>query len=304
MSRFTQAKDRKFPFQEGEAWVDDFFFVCVADPQLGLFHNRDDSITWVEELECLAKTVEHINRLKPTFAIFLGDLTHADVDKDPELQVNQVKDLKDALSEIDEEIPLVFLSGNHDIGEVITENGLKVYKNNFGDDYFTFKVRGVRCVVLNTQAFVDDATKELADDQFKFLEETLSDDDSVVHKLVFGHIPPFLFDKAEKHDLFNLPQEPRNKLVSIAQSAGVTHWFSGHFHRNAVSADGTLASVTSSSCGAQAVTGDESEILGLKGIAKLDIGMDKSGIRIVKVTKDAIEHEYFTLDSVPDTITF
>ena len=40
--------------------------------------------------------------------------------------------------ELDKEIPLVCLSGNHDIGEEPTMELIENYKKDFGDDYFSF----------------------------------------------------------------------------------------------------------------------------------------------------------------------
>ena len=58
------------PAEEG-AWRGSYFFVQLADPQLGMLH-RDAS--WREELAMLALAVDHVNRLKPRFVVVSGDL--------------------------------------------------------------------------------------------------------------------------------------------------------------------------------------------------------------------------------------
>lgn len=52
----------------------------------------------------------------------------------------QERDLKAALKETDPSIPLVFVSGNHDLGNTPTPSSVEQYCNNWGDDYFSFWV--------------------------------------------------------------------------------------------------------------------------------------------------------------------
>lgn len=52
----------------------------------------------------------------------------------------QERDLKAALKGTDPSIPLVFVSGNHDLGNTPTPSSVEQYCNNWGDDYFSFWV--------------------------------------------------------------------------------------------------------------------------------------------------------------------
>lgn len=52
----------------------------------------------------------------------------------------QERDLKAALKGTDPSIPLVFVSGNHDLGNTPTPSSVEQYCNSWGDDYFSFWV--------------------------------------------------------------------------------------------------------------------------------------------------------------------
>lgn len=52
----------------------------------------------------------------------------------------QEKDLKAALKGTDPSIPLVFVSGNHDLGNTPTPSTVEQYCREWGDDYFSFWV--------------------------------------------------------------------------------------------------------------------------------------------------------------------
>lgn len=52
----------------------------------------------------------------------------------------QERDLKAALKGTDPSIPLVFVSGNHDLGNTPTPGTVEQYCSAWGDDYFSFWV--------------------------------------------------------------------------------------------------------------------------------------------------------------------
>ena len=52
----------------------------------------------------------------------------------------QEADLKRALEDTDPSIPLVFVSGNHDLGNTPTPATVQQYCQDWGDDYFSFWV--------------------------------------------------------------------------------------------------------------------------------------------------------------------
>ena len=80
-----------------------------------------------------------------------------------------------------------------------------------------------------------------------------------------------------------IPKERRRVLLELFKAHGVAAVFAGHWHRNNYASDGDLQMVTSGPVG-------------------YPLGDDPSGLRVVKVFEDRIEHEYFGLDAIPEAI--
>ena len=133
------------PAEEG-AWRGSYYFVQLADPQLGMLH-RDAS--WREELAMLALAVDHVNRLRPRFVVVSGDLING-FPGEPAIP-DQVEAFEHALARLDPSIPLVLEPGNHDLGQRPTEAAVRLFQKRFGDDYLRFWVGGVLFVSLNSQ---------------------------------------------------------------------------------------------------------------------------------------------------------
>ena len=106
--------------------------------------------------------VKHINTKKDSidFIIHGGDYTEFGMKKEYEWAV-------DILSKLD--IPYVGLIGNHDV----IGNGEQVFNKLFGRENFSFIVRDVKFVCLNTNAIEYDYSHPVPD--FGFLKEELQD---------------------------------------------------------------------------------------------------------------------------------
>ncbi|XP_076329046.1 serine/threonine-protein phosphatase CPPED1-like isoform X2 [Tachypleus tridentatus] len=202
------------------------------------------------------------------------------------LRKPQEIDFKKVFSELDPEIPLVCVCGNHDIGDTPTPDSIKSYKNTFGDDYFSFWCGGMMCIVLNSQYFQDPSmVLDNAREQEIWLEEQLSlaKLGAFQHVVVFQHIPWFLFKPDEEKEYFNIDKDLRIKMLKKLQEAGVKIIFCGHYHRNAGGSYENLEVVTTSAVGAQ-------------------LGTDKSGMRIIRVFSETIKHDYYALEDLPTEI--
>ncbi|XP_063076651.1 serine/threonine-protein phosphatase CPPED1 [Engraulis encrasicolus] len=292
---FLRAKGRAFVglTEESEKeWRGPFCFIQAADPQLGLMKawrigdNEGGGDEWAEEVQLTKQAVQAVNKLspRPRFMILCGDLVHAMPGN--EFRTAQERDLKAALSGTDPSIPLLFVSGNHDLGNVPTPATVSEYCRSWGDDYFCFWVGGVRCLVLNSQLYFDaSACPALRDAQDAWLEERLREEASAPsrHLLVFQHIPLYTCRPDEEDDYFNTRMEGgvRQDLIARFKKAGVKAVFSGHYHRNAGGCFDGLDMVVTSAIGCQ-------------------LGQDTHGLRIVVVTADRIVHRYHTLDQLRD----
>lgn len=292
---FLRAKHRTFSGLTEDAereWAGPFYFIQAADPQLGLMKswriNDNDSggDEWDEEVVLTMQAVDAVNKLRPRprFMVLCGDLVHAM--PDTPFREGQERDLKAALRGTDPSIPLVFVSGNHDLGNTPTPRTLEQYCSAWGNDYFSFWVGGVLCLVLNSQLFYDaSACPHLQEAQDTWLEEQLSKASSMEpkpkHILVFQHIPLYLKSPDEEDDYFNLQRIIRKNLLYRFKRAGVKAVFSGHYHRNAGGCHGGLDMVVSSAIGCQ-------------------LGEDTHGLRVVVVTADSVVHRYYSLEQLTE----
>ncbi|CAG0880995.1 unnamed protein product [Darwinula stevensoni] len=205
-----------------------------------------------------------------------------------EMRTEQEKDFKKVFEELDPDIPLVCVCGNHDVGNTPTHATIDRFRKTFGDDFFSFWVQGVFFIVLNSQ-YYDDSSEvpDLAEEHKKWLEEQLQSIKFFCpeHVVIFQHIPWFLkdpdepnvyYDEANNYK-FNIDGKIRKEMLQILREAGVKAVFCGHYHRNAGGWYRDMEMVVTSAIGYQA-------------------GEDTHGIRVVSVQEKEIQHKYYALD--------
>ncbi|XP_077629454.1 serine/threonine-protein phosphatase CPPED1 [Crocuta crocuta] len=290
---FRRARGRTldaFPSEKEREWKGPFYFIQGADPQFGLMKawstgNCDSGgDEWGQEIRLTEQAVEAINKLKPKprFFVLCGDLIHA-MPGTP-WRKEQTADLQRVLARVDSDIPLVLVSGNHDLGNAPTPETVAEFQRTWGDDYFSFWVGGVLCLVLNSQFWFDasgcPALKQ-AQDQWLDQQLSVAGQRECRHAVVFQHIPLFLRSIDEDDDYFNLTKAVRKEVADKLIRAGVTAVFSGHYHRNAGGTYQSLDMVVSSAIGCQ-------------------LGQDTHGLRVVVVTAEKIVHRYYSLDELSE----
>jgi len=171
--------------EEEEQWQKPFFFAQLADTQLGFMESNptngkwlNPNSSWEKELQLCQEAVDTINRLKPRFVIVCGDLVHHMPElypnTDPNIRTSEVAAFKNVFKGVHESIPLLCVCGNHDVGDKPNEDTIQRYKNDFGDDYYSFWVGGVFGVVLNSSIISDHSlAPQLYQNQLTWLEEIL-----------------------------------------------------------------------------------------------------------------------------------
>ncbi|XP_074202919.1 serine/threonine-protein phosphatase CPPED1 isoform X2 [Camelus bactrianus] len=236
---FHRARGRTldaFSSDKEREWKGPFYFIQGADPQFGLMKawSTGDCDSggdeWGQEIRLTELAVQAINKLdpKPKFFVLCGDLIHA-MPGTP-WRKEQTEDLQRVLRTVDSEIPLVFVSGNHDVGNVPTPETIAEWQQTWGDDYFSFWVGGVLFLVLNSQFFYDasmcPALKQ-AQDQWLDQQLSIAGQQRCQHAVVFQHIPLFLQSIDEEDDYFNLTKSVRKEMADkfskavSASSAGM-----------------------------------------------------------------------------------
>lgn len=135
----------------------------------------------------------------------------------------QTADLQRVLSRVDSDIPLVLVSGNHDVGNTPTPETVAEFQRTWGDDYFSFWVGGVLFLVLNSQFWYDasrcPALKQ-AQDQWLHQQLSIAGQRKCQHAIVFQHIPLFLHSIDEDNDYFNLTKSVRKEVAEKFIRAG------------------------------------------------------------------------------------
>ena len=258
-----------------------FFFVQMSDPQFGMNATRTRGITGFEfETNNYDKAIRSVNRLKPAFVVTTGDLVQDYED------VSQLDELRRITAKLDNSIPMYWAAGNCDVGNSPTPLTLSRYRERFGDDNYSFDHGGSHFIVLNSNICVDPSNVPGEwERQLDFLRLDLASarDRRSAHVLVFAHHPLFGREPDEDDSTMAIPLERRKILLDLFKSQGVSAMFSGHWHRNAQAMDGMFQMVISGPVG-------------------YPLGDDPSGIRIIKVLGKGIQHEYFSLDSIPESV--
>lgn len=143
--KLTIAKDNKFPTlteDEEGSWEGNFIFIQAADTQFGLIDQAKTGSLKTnvqdDEIALTKIAIEKANQLvpRPRFFIVCGDLVNAF--PSARYRDDQVKTFKDLFAQLHSDVPLVCVCGNHDVGDTPTRESVVEYRNNFGDDYFTF----------------------------------------------------------------------------------------------------------------------------------------------------------------------
>ena len=251
------------------------FFIQLADPQFGAFTADKD---FAQETANYEFAVANINRLRPSFVVICGDLINKVGDK------RQADEYFRITSKIDRSIPVHAVSGNHDVGNEPTPETIKAYRSRFGPNYYSFRHGRVYGIVIDTSVISAPMNvKAAADAQEAWLKAELARarESGAPHVVVFQHHSWFLEKADEPTQYFNVPIETRRKYLELLKSSGVRYVFAGHYHRNAYARDGNLEMITNGPVGRP-------------------LGVDPSGLRIVTVTDDALDHTYYGMGLIPN----
>lgn len=252
----------RFP-EPSSASDEPFVFFVVADPQLGM---TQGPYLWDTDVDAFNRTLDILNEVtpRPRFCSVLGDFAH----NIPDLYWETVPDcsmifrkqnlsFKKCLSKVDAAIPVVLVPGNHDVGNTPTAASLGIYREEFGQDYFTFSVGSLQVIALNSTLFYDPSSvPREAEAQNQWLDRALENKEGATPqtRIILQHHPLWLdhCDEPDKldskshtrgtivaNDCFHIPSERRQPLLDTLRKAGnVDSVFSGHFHQNRVSSSG------------------------------------------------------------------
>lgn len=252
-------------------------FIQMSDPQFGMYTKN---VGFAHETANFEFAIATANRLKPAFVVVTGDLIN------DSKNAAQAAEYKRISAKLDPKIRLFSVPGNHDVENEPDEQTLAAYRKRVGPDYYTFRIGEIAGFVLNSN--LEKAPQKVPGEAEKMeswlrVELDKAKRDGVKHLIVFQHISFFLSDPDEDDQYFNIPKETRRRYLKLLRDAGVRYVFAGHYHRNAEGRDGELDMVTTGPVG-------------------MPLGGAKSGMRLVTVNRAGVQHKYYELGELPETI--
>jgi 3',5'-cyclic AMP phosphodiesterase CpdA len=252
-----------------------FFIVQMSDPQFGFF---DNNRSFDKETELYEKAVKAINRIKPAFVVITGDFVN---DRSDQAQWNEFIRITD---EIDSSIPVWLTPGNHDIGQAPVKDDIDKYIAEHCYDRFSFRYKKCLFIGINS-CIIKSGENEFEQVQYDWLKNELAGKRRARQTILFCHYPFFIKSPDEPESYSNIGIGSRSKYLDLFREYDVSAVYSGHLHNNAVSASG------------------ETEFIVTSAVGK-PLGEAPSGLRIIKVYQDRIEHKYYSLDEIPERIMF
>ena len=271
-------------------------FIQMADPQFGMFSSiskltEEEAISrsregltlrYVEqeidgfapETQLFSKAIRYANEYKPDFVVMCGDMVH---EADSEDQRNELFRIT---SQLNKDIPIYWVAGNHDVGNTPTASTLNAYRELYGKDNYAFQMENYYFIAINSSVCSDPSlVPEEWDSLIGFLEIELkkASNMNAIHKVVFLHHPLFLETSDEPNNYFVIPFQRRQEIISLLDQNKASAVFSGHLHRNNY----------------RNIKGIEYVSTGPVGYPLAD---DPSGIRIVDLDVTGLRHHYLSLE--------
>jgi 3',5'-cyclic AMP phosphodiesterase CpdA len=256
-----------------------FFFIQGSDPQFGFCEARQRlGNGFTQDTANLEFVIAAVNRLHPAFLIITGDLVNRQGDQAQTAEYFRVT------GKLDPSIRLYNVPGNHDVLNEPTPASLAAYRKTFGPDYYTFRAGGMAAFVLDSPIIAGpkNVPDELAKQEAWLREELAkAKRDGVRDLVVFQHHLMFVDSPEEKDTYYTIPLERRRKYLDLFTEYGVSHVFSGHYHRNATASYGPLK---------------------LETVTAITCADTQSGIRVVTVRNTGIESQSYDFGVLPTRI--
>ena len=245
-------------------------FIQMTDPQFGMF-TQDKGFE--HETANFEFAIATANRLKPAFVVLTGDLVNAAGD------AAQIAEFKRVAGKLDRNIRLFLMPGNHDVGNEPTNESLAKYREQFGPDYYTFRMGDITGIVLDSSLEKDphNVPEEAAKMEAWFRSELVKAQPRVI---VFQHIPFFLNAANEEDRYENIPRETRQRYLKMLHEYGVKQVFAGHYHSTSEARDGDLEMITTGPVGKP-------------------VPPARSGLRMVTVSAAGVTHKYYDFGELP-----
>jgi 3',5'-cyclic AMP phosphodiesterase CpdA len=213
-------------FSLSAATSNDVTIAQISDTHLGEAHSP-------QAADNLRKAVEMINARHPDAVIVSGDIGEKSENRE------QAQSLLKALS-----VPVYFVPGNHEFSDI---DGLERYRKQFGPDYYSFRVKTVQVLALDSQLLGNykdfkattspPLSPPMEAESRKMMAWLEAQPSPTTNSVVIAvqHIPLFR-DKSFPDDkpywTVNAPYVQRE--TDLLHQLGVKHLLAGHWHNGRV----------------------------------------------------------------------
>jgi len=319
---FLRAQNREFEgmtYKDESIWKGEYKFICMGDTQLGMFDQEIEEKFSRTAVDFINHMKDHIN-----FVVICGDHTHNlegfwsknDVEKGREKRKQELDAYKKIYSKLHQDIPLVCVCGNHDVGDRPTPKTIQMYTKEFGSDYLAFWSGGVKFFVLNSQIIQGlEASSELSREHEKWADTVLEEkhENEPIHLVGMCHIPPFCWDPEEKVTNFNWPKKKRERWLDKMVKANVKKVYCAHYHRRAGGKYKELEVVVTGAVGTNIRTKDcpaklQSSIdkfnlkVSREGFGSIVANEHTSGLNVVTVTKEGLHEKWMSIAQISERV--
>lgn len=244
------------------------FFVQISDPQLGFINESAD---FTPERENMEKIAAAVNQLKPDFVVFSGDYVQWRTEE-------SLDGFKAMWSLFDENIPLYFVPGNHDVGEATPED-VAAFVERYGSDRFVHE--GANYTTIGYNSCIIKTIAEGEAEEYEWMREALAKaSERNLPIILVAHHPIFTETVDEAEAGVNLPKAMREKYLALLKEYGANLVLSGHLH-HCVSAEW------------------EDIRLATTGAAGRPLGEEGSGVTIVTITDGVPTPTFYEIADIP-----
>ncbi len=176
--------------------------------------------------------IARLNQIGPELTIHLGDLVHPVPGMPTYGQAAEnFKQLTAALRS-----PLHLVPGNHDVGDkpvawapagIVSDAALDLWRQHFGDHYYSLDFRGLHIVVVNAQIINSGLGAEA--EQQAWLERDLAAH-AGERTFLCLHYPPYVSDPLESESYDNIAEPGRSWLLRLIETHRPEAVLAGHVH--------------------------------------------------------------------------
>lgn len=181
-----------------------FHFAQVSAPEID-----DNDVSGGDRFRNL---ISNINKIRPKFFAVVGNFTNISVSDECLSSFNNAAEaFRKLVARVSDTIPVVFVPGPYEVGQIPTPSTLSNYRSLFGADYYSFWYQGMKGIVVNSSLLIDGANApEEADLQSLWLEEEIEQAKLCASTIVLFTYHPWYYENIDEDDVEEFTERIRS----------------------------------------------------------------------------------------------